>query len=223
MTTPERPVDWTYGVGQPATGQPHDPYAPPASQPYAQPDQAYAQPPAGQLVDPITGQAYAQPVEQAYGQPAAGQPVQAAGVPYAQPAGQAYEQQPYVEPPIAGLPYNGPAPVEQQPYYPPAPAATPYQPMPYQPMPYGYPQQGPYQHLQTQATNGMAIASMVLGILWLYWVGSILALIFGYVARDQIKRTGQSGDGMAIAGIVLGWVGIGFLLIGLVAWGSVWL
>jgi hypothetical protein len=57
----------------------------------------------------------------------------------------------------------------------------------------------------------MAIASMVLGILWIYWVGSILALIFGYVARDQIKRNGQQGDGMAVAGIVLGWVGIGIL------------
>jgi hypothetical protein len=60
-------------------------------------------------------------------------------------------------------------------------------------------------------TNGMAIASMVLGILWLYWIGSILALIFGYVARNEIRKNGQSGDGMAIAGIVLGWVGVGIL------------
>ena len=50
--------------------------------------------------------------------------------------------------------------------------------------------------------------------------GSILALVFGYVANGQIKRSGgqQSGRGMAIAGIVLGWVGIGLLaLIVLVA------
>lgn len=33
-----------------------------------------------------------------------------------------------------------------------------------------------------QAMNGMTIASMVLGILWVYWIGSILALVFGYVA-----------------------------------------
>ena len=31
----------------------------------------------------------------------------------------------------------------------------------------------------TTRTNGLAIASMVLGILWIYWIGSILALVFG--------------------------------------------
>jgi hypothetical protein len=63
------------------------------------------------------------------------------------------------------------------------------------------------------STNGLAIASLVLGILWLYWVGSILALVFGYLARRQIaQRQGvQGGRGLATAGIVLGWVGIGFL------------
>ncbi len=65
----------------------------------------------------------------------------------------------------------------------------------------------------------MAIASMVLGILWLYWIGSILALIFGYVAKRQIDESGgmQGGRGMAVAGIVLGWVGIGLLAIVIVA------
>jgi len=53
---------------------------------------------------------------------------------------------------------------------------------------------------------------MVLGILWLYWVGSILALIFGYIARGQIRAGNQQGDGMAIAGIVLGWIGVGILV-----------
>jgi len=48
----------------------------------------------------------------------------------------------------------------------------------------------------------------VLGILWLEWVGSILAIIFGFIARAQIKRTGQGGDGLAIAGIVLGFFAI---------------
>ncbi len=59
-------------------------------------------------------------------------------------------------------------------------------------------------------TNGLAIAALVCGILWLYWVGSILALAFGYVAKSQIDRSGgaQSGRGLAIAGIVLGWVGV---------------
>ena len=62
-------------------------------------------------------------------------------------------------------------------------------------------------------TNGLAIASMVLGILWIYWIGSILALVFGYVAKGQIDRAAgrQSGRGMAIAGIVLGWIGVAAL------------
>jgi Domain of unknown function (DUF4190) len=70
-----------------------------------------------------------------------------------------------------------------------------------------------------KSTNGLAIASMVLGILWVYWIGSILALIFGYVAKGQIDAAGgtQGGRGMAIAGIVLGWVGIGVLMLGIVA------
>jgi hypothetical protein len=57
----------------------------------------------------------------------------------------------------------------------------------------------------------MAVASMVLGIVWVYWIGSILALIFGYVARRQIRERHEVGGGMATAGIVLGWVGVGVL------------
>ncbi len=61
--------------------------------------------------------------------------------------------------------------------------------------------------------NGMAIASMVLGIVWVYWIGSILALVFGYIAKRQIAERNESGGGMATAGIVLGWVGVGFLVL----------
>jgi hypothetical protein len=57
-------------------------------------------------------------------------------------------------------------------------------------------------------TNGMAVASMVLGIVWLVGVGSVLALVFGYKAKGQIGQSGERGEGMATAGIVLGWVGI---------------
>lgn len=71
-------------------------------------------------------------------------------------------------------------------------------------------------------TNGLAIASLVLGIVWLYWIGSLLAVIFGYIARNQIRDQNQSGDGLAVAGIVLGYVGLvvlGLLIAG-VAGGS---
>ena len=69
-----------------------------------------------------------------------------------------------------------------------------------------------------KSTSGLAIASMVLGILWIYWLGSILALIFGYIAKGQINQSGgrQGGKGMAIAGIVLGWIGVGAGILGIV-------
>jgi hypothetical protein len=70
--------------------------------------------------------------------------------------------------------------------------------------------------IRQSKTSGLAIAALVLGILWLWWVGSILALVFGYVAKGQIERSAGQLDGrvMAIAGIVLGWVGIaGFLIL----------
>jgi hypothetical protein len=60
---------------------------------------------------------------------------------------------------------------------------------------------------------------MVLGILWLYWVGSVLAVIFAAVALNQFKSSGKQGRGIAIAGLTLGLVGVGtlFLVIIIVA------
>jgi hypothetical protein len=63
----------------------------------------------------------------------------------------------------------------------------------------------------------MAIASLVLGLVWLYGIGSILALVFGYVALRQIRESGQGGRGMAIAGTVLGWIGIASLVLIIIA------
>jgi len=80
-------------------------------------------------------------------------------------------------------------------------------------MPPPMPQVTYVQQIQTSSTNGLAIASMVLGIVWVWWIGSILALIFGFVARKQIRERGQKGDGMAIAGIVLGFVGAATLIL----------
>ena len=57
-----------------------------------------------------------------------------------------------------------------------------------------------------QTTNGLAVASLVLGIIWMFWIGSIRAVIFGYIGKGQIDRSGgtQGGRGLAVAGIVLG-------------------
>ena len=59
-------------------------------------------------------------------------------------------------------------------------------------------------------TSGMAIASMVLGILWLYWIGSLLAVIFGRIALTEIDRSRGTvgGRGMAVTGLVLGTIGL---------------
>jgi hypothetical protein len=87
------------------------------------------------------------------------------------------------------------------------------------PQPYGAPPrygQAPYgytPYTPTQGTNGFAIASLVLGILWLYWIGSILAIVFGFVAMSQIKERNQSGRGMALAGLILGFIGVGLLVL----------
>lgn len=68
---------------------------------------------------------------------------------------------------------------------------------------------------QRAHTNGFAIASLILGILWLYWVGSILALVFGYKAKRAIDRSNgaEEGRGLALAGIILGWIGVGILVL----------
>jgi hypothetical protein len=54
---------------------------------------------------------------------------------------------------------------------------------------------------------------MVLGILWIYWIGSILAIIFGFVALSQIKQRNQGGKGMATTGLILGFIGVGLLVL----------
>lgn len=69
-------------------------------------------------------------------------------------------------------------------------------------------------------TSGLAIASVVLGIgglTLLPLLGSIVAIVFGYMARNDIrKRPGEvTGEGLATAGIVLGWISIGLSLLGL--------
>lgn len=61
-----------------------------------------------------------------------------------------------------------------------------------------------------QKTNGLAIASLILGITWIFWIGSLLAVILGHVALSQTDDSGgrQGGRGMAIAGLVLGYIAL---------------
>ncbi|MDR0592579.1 MAG: DUF4190 domain-containing protein [Bifidobacteriaceae bacterium] len=61
------------------------------------------------------------------------------------------------------------------------------------------------QPLVGSPTNGFAIASLVVA---LTGAGAILAIIFGHIARSQIRKTGQSGAGLALAGLVIGYLEI---------------
>jgi Domain of unknown function (DUF4190) len=62
--------------------------------------------------------------------------------------------------------------------------------------------------------NGLAIASVVLAVLWFAGLGAVLALVFGYRARRQINHSAgsQTGSGLATAGIILGWIGIAIVV-----------
>jgi hypothetical protein len=77
---------------------------------------------------------------------------------------------------------------------------------------YGYPQAlPPYGYAPVGGTNGLAIASLVCSLFfWVWGVGAILAIIFGFIARSQIRRSGdtQQGGGLALAGIIIGFAGI---------------
>ena len=56
-------------------------------------------------------------------------------------------------------------------------------------------------------TNGLAIASLACGLAQFVFgpLATIPAIVFGHVARHQIRRTGEQGAGLALAGLILGW------------------
>lgn len=86
-------------------------------------------------------------------------------------------------------------------------------PPPGPPVPAPYPQPA---YGYSPRTNGLAIASLVTGIL--AWVmcpllSAVLAIIFGHIARGQIKQSGEGGGGLAMAGLVLGYVNLAGSLI----------
>lgn len=75
----------------------------------------------------------------------------------------------------------------------------------------------PYQTPPAKPNSNMALASMVLGILgWTIAPGlaSIAAIVTGHMAKKEIKESmGQlSGDGMATAGLVMGYASIAIVL-----------
>jgi hypothetical protein len=65
-------------------------------------------------------------------------------------------------------------------------------------------------------TNALAMASFACGLAQFVFgpLGTIPAIIFGHMARNQIKRTGEQGAGLALGGLILGWgaVALGIVL-----------
>lgn len=82
-----------------------------------------------------------------------------------------------------------------------------------------YPQQRPTTQPAPPETSVLAISSLiasVLGLTVLPTVGSIIGLILGYVARREIRESQTlTGEGLAKAGIILGWIGVALSLIAL--------
>jgi hypothetical protein len=73
-----------------------------------------------------------------------------------------------------------------------------------------------------RSTNGMAVASLVCacaGIIpFLFGIPAILGIIFGFVARSQIKNSNnaQGGSGLALAGIIVGFSLIALGILGII-------
>ena len=76
-------------------------------------------------------------------------------------------------------------------------------------------------NVPTRQTSALAVVSLVSGILgWslLPLIGSIAAIITGHLARAEIRRAPErlDGDGMALAGLILGYVMLVLGTIGIV-------
>lgn len=87
---------------------------------------------------------------------------------------------------------------------PPTPAdgtAVPYPEATWPPPPAPYPSPQPHYPYPPRRINGMAIASLVCAFL-----AAPLAILFGHLSLSQIKRSGEEGRGMAVAGLVIGYV-----------------
>lgn len=90
-------------------------------------------------------------------------------------------------------------------------------PYPRSSRPYPTSQPGFYPQPTRPQTNVFAILALVFGI----YTG-VLGVVFGHIARAQIKRTGQPGSGMALAGLIIGYAWIALtvaLFLGLIGMG----
>ncbi len=156
--------------------------------------------PPGQRVDSATGQGPGEAPGGTFGQV----PPPGFGQSSGQPAGQ-FSPQPYEQSTFQPQGYSpGYVAAFQQPGGYPQPG---YQPgMPAWPGG-GYP---------GKKTNGLAIAALICGIVQFvgFWLlGTIPAIVLGHMARKQIRQRNEQGAGLALAGLILGYVGIALTVI----------
>ena len=116
--------------------------------------------------------------------------------------------------PSCGVGPDGPQNQPQSASPPPPPA---YQQPVYQQPVYQQPMYQQPMYQPAPRTNGFAIASFVCSLLCI----NILGIIFGHVAISQINRTNEGGKGLAIAGLILGYLSlVGWIIIYASAAGS---
>lgn len=65
----------------------------------------------------------------------------------------------------------------------------------------------------TARTNTLSIASLIVAIFF-----PIIGAILGHVALGQIKKTGESGRGLALAAVIIGWTVTALALMALFVW-----
>jgi len=90
---------------------------------------------------------------------------------------------------------------------------------------YGQPAYGPaYGQPGTGApatkTNVLAIVSLIAsiaGIVIFWFIGSVVGVICGHISLNQIKRTREEGRGLAVAGLIVGYIGIALSIIAVIA------
>jgi hypothetical protein len=80
----------------------------------------------------------------------------------------------------------------------------------YPPAPGGYPGYAP-----PRPNNNMALASFIVSLVSLFSCPllGLVSVFLGRRARDEIQRTGEQGEGLAKAGVIIGWVGVGLTVL----------
>lgn len=83
-----------------------------------------------------------------------------------------------------------------------------------------YPNQPPVYYPTPISTSTAAVVSLICGILaWIgvFGLGGILAVVFGHIAKNEIRKSNGAigGGGMATVGLVLGYANIAITLLGI--------